>query len=64
MPEDTYAADHAWAFDGVHSYIIPAMAALLQLPVSLSKLKRALTDMASGKSPNTDGLTVKFFKYM
>jgi hypothetical protein len=40
------------------------MADALRRPINLSELHQALTDMASGKSPGPDGITVELYKCM
>jgi hypothetical protein len=54
-------ASQQWMFDGFHSRITPAMADSLSHPPSLSELHKALMEMAKGKSPSPDGLTVDLY---
>jgi hypothetical protein len=57
-----HGAKQAWVFDRVYSRLTQSMVESLQRPIAMGELQKALANMAFGKSPGPDGITVEFYR--
>jgi hypothetical protein len=54
--------EQQWAFDGLNTKLSSEMIASLEQPLSLAELTKALSSMASRKSPGPNGIITELYK--